>query len=99
MLDDATRTEIATSLDVLAAQDTWNEIVWQRCYDLVGANASQDDLVAYVFDDLIHYTGTSLFKRIPEPKHFEPFRQQFRDIASALRSRISLAEYKRMMSD
>jgi len=95
MLDDARRSEIATSLDDLAAQDAWNEIVWQRCYDLVGDNANADDLVAYVLDDLIHYTGTSLFKRTPEQKHLEPFRKQFRDIASALRSGMSLADYKK----
>jgi len=95
MLGDARRIEIAASLDDLAAQDRWNEIAWQRCYDLVGDHANEDDLVAYVLDDLIHYTGTSLFKRTPEPKHLEPFRQQFRDIASAIRSGISLADYKK----
>jgi hypothetical protein len=95
MLDDSTRIEIAKSLDDLAAQDVWNADVWQRCYDLVGANMTLDDLVAYVHDDLIHYTGTPLFRSAPRPKDFEPYRQQFRDIASALRSRMSLTDYKK----
>jgi len=95
MLDATTRMEIVKSLDDLAAQDLWNADEWQRCYDLVGANAKLDDLVAYVYDDLIHYTGTPLFRSAPRPRDFEPYRQQFRDTASALRSSMSLAEYKK----
>jgi len=95
MLDDATRIEIAKSLDDLATQDVWNVDAWQRCYDLVGANMKLDDLVAHVYDDLIHYTGTPLFRSAPRPRDFEPYRRQFRDIASALRSRMSLADYKK----
>jgi hypothetical protein len=95
MLDDTTRIDIAQSLDDLAAQDAWNADVWRRCYDLVGANMNQDDLVACVHDDLIHYSGRPLFKSTPRKKDFEPYRQQFRDIASGLRSRMSLADYKK----
>jgi hypothetical protein len=95
MLDDATRIAIAKSLDDLAAQDVWNADTWQRCYDLAGANMKLDDLVAYVHDDLTHYTGTPLFRSAPRPKDFEPYRQQFRDVASALRARMSFADYKK----
>ncbi len=95
MLGDAKRIEIAKSLEDLAAQNAWNKDVWQRCYDLVGANLDQDDLVAYVHDDLIHYTGKPLWSSEPRAKDFEPYRQQFRDIALALRSRMSLADYKK----
>jgi hypothetical protein len=95
MLDDTTRREIAKSLDELAAQDVWNADIWQRCYDLVDANMNEDDLVAYVHDDLIHYTGTPLFRSAPKRKDFEPYRQQFRDVASALRAHMSLTDYKK----
>jgi hypothetical protein len=95
MLEDSTRAEIAKSLDDLAAQQTWNESVWQLCYNLVGSNTSEDDLVAYVYDDLIHYTGTPLFRSTPRPKDLERYRQEFRDVAEALRSKMSLAEYKK----
>jgi hypothetical protein len=44
MLDDVKRIEIAKALEDLAAQDVWSADVWQRCYDLVGANAEEDDL-------------------------------------------------------
>ena len=54
--------EIAKSLDDLAPQDTWSADVWQQCFDLVTANMNEDDLLGYVLDDLIHYTGTRLFR-------------------------------------
>lgn len=95
MLDDATRTEIAKSLEEVAAQHEWNADIWQRCYDLVGGNMDKDDLVAYVYDDLIHYTGTRLFRSAPLRKDFEPYRREFSDVAVALRSRMSLADYKK----
>jgi hypothetical protein len=95
MLDDAKRIEIAKSLDDLAGQDAWNGDVWQRCYDLVTANMNQDELVAYVHEDLIHYTGTPLFRSAPRAKDLQPFRPQFRDIAAALRLKTSLADYRK----
>jgi hypothetical protein len=55
MLDDVKRIEIAKALEALATQDAWSADVWQRCYDLVGANAEKDDLLRHVHDDLIHY--------------------------------------------
>jgi hypothetical protein len=95
MLDDVKRIEIAKALEDLAAGDVWSADVWQRCYDLVGANAEEDDLLGYVHDDLIHYTGTRLFRSAPLSKDFNPYRQEFRDVATALRSRMSLADYKK----
>jgi len=95
MLDDVTRTEIAKALDDLAAQDIWNENVWKHCYDIVADNMSRDNLVSYVHDDLIHYTGRPLFRSTPRPEDLKPYRQQFRDVAEALRSRMSLADYKK----
>jgi hypothetical protein len=95
MLDDITRNEIARSLEDLAAQDAWSTDVWQRCHDLVRANVDEDDLVAYAQDDLVHYSGRSLFRSAPRPKNFNPYRQEFRDLATALRSHMSLADYKK----
>jgi hypothetical protein len=56
---------------------------------------SEDDLLSYVHDDLVHYTGTRLISSAPMAKDFNPFRQEFRDVATALRSRASLADYQR----
>ena len=95
MLDETKKAEIVRSLDDLVAQDAWNAQIWQRCYDLVTANADENELLAYVHDDLIHYTGTRLFRSTPIAKDFNPYRQGLRDIATALRSGMSLAEYKK----
>jgi hypothetical protein len=95
MLDDPKRIEIAKALEDLAAQETWNSDVWQQCYDLVGANAKKDDLLGYVHDDLVHYTGRPLFRSAPLPKDLNLYRQGFRDVATALRARMSLADYRK----
>lgn len=91
-MDDSTRTQIAESLDALANQDVWNADVWQRCYDLVDANTAMDPLVEYVFDDIIHYSGRRLLRSKPIPADFNQYRQEFRDVAAALRERLSLTE-------
>ncbi len=95
MLDDVKRAEIAKLLDDLAAQEVWNKDIWQRCYDSVSANMNENDLLSYVHDDLIHYTGRRLFRSSPLAKDFNPYRQEFRDVATALRSGMSLSEYKK----
>jgi peptidoglycan/xylan/chitin deacetylase (PgdA/CDA1 family) len=93
-MDDATRIEIAECLERLAAQPAWNEELWQRCYDLVTANMN-DELLAYVHDDLIHYTGRSLFRKQPRPADLQAYSQEFRDVALALRSRMSVTDFKK----
>ena len=95
MLDEVKRSEISKSLEDLAAQDVWDADVWQRCYDLVTAHFTEDELLRYVQDDLIHYTGTRLYRSVPIAKDFNPYRQEFRDVATALRSGMSLAQYKK----
>jgi hypothetical protein len=91
------RNEVAKSLEHLAEQPEWNAGVWQQCYDLVSANMN-DELLAYVHDDIIHYSGVfhSLnilgFRVKPDRHQLEDYRQEFRDIAAALRSGLSLGE-------
>ncbi len=91
------RSEIAGCLEALAREDRWNRALWQRCHDLVQANWD-NELLAYVYDDIVHYFG--LFRsqnflglRV-EPDHdgLEQYRQEFRDIAAALRSHMSFSE-------
>jgi hypothetical protein len=67
----------------------------QQCYDLVTANMNEDDVLGYVLHDLIHYTGTRLFRSAPMAKDFSPYRPEFRDVATALRSAMSLADYRK----
>jgi hypothetical protein len=94
-MDDATRNEIAECLERLAAQPAWNAELWQRCYELVTANLN-DELLAYIHDDLIHYTGTPLFRSEPRTADLQRFSQGFRDIADAVRSRMSLTDFKKL---
>ncbi len=94
VVDDATRNEIADCLDRLAGEPRWNEELWQRCYDLVSTH-SDNDLLAYLHDDLIHYTGTPLFRSEPRPADLASYSQEFRDFAAALRSRLSVTEFKK----
>jgi hypothetical protein len=94
VMNDAIRNEIAECLERLAAEPRWNAELWQRCYDLVTAHAD-DELLAYLHDDLVHYTGTPLFKSEPRPVDLHAYAQEFRDFAVALRSRLSVAEFKK----
>ena len=93
-MDDKTRNEVAECLEILAKQPVWNPAVWQRCFDIVNANGD-DELIAYFIDDLIHYTGTPLFSREPRPADIQSYSQEFRDMAQAVRSRMSLTEFKK----
>jgi len=98
-MDDVARHEVAEYLERLAGQPMWNPELWQRCYDLVGAN--WDNELQYVHDDLIHYSGEFHsrnifgFRRKPRHSALEYCRQEFRDIAAALRSSLSLSETKK----
>lgn len=91
-VNDTTRGEIAECLDQLAAQTSWNEELWQRCYDLVKANWD-DELVEYIYDDLVHYSGRPLLRS--RSAYLQPYSQEFRNFAVALRSKMSLAEFKK----
>jgi hypothetical protein len=99
-MDESTRIQVARCLEVLADQETWNPEIWQRCYDLVGASLDSP-LVAYVYDDVIHYSGLFHSRNIfsfrvrPNRSELADYRQEFRDVSSALRDSISLGEAKR----
>jgi hypothetical protein len=92
--DDCTRAKIADILDELAAQNVWNSDLWQQCYDLVAAHANEDELVAWVHDDVIHYSGKRLLRSAPIAQDFTTYREEFRNVAKALRTGMSVEEYK-----
>ena len=90
MLNDALRVEIVNSIEDLAALDARNEKVWQRSYDLVCPNENQDDLVKFARAALIHY-----FVLAGEARDLGPDRQQLRELAAAIRSRVSVADFRK----
>lgn len=99
-MEDATRKEIANHLDELADQQQWNSELWQRCYDLACAHRD-NELLAYIHDDLIHYSGEFHARNLagtrvkPNRGQLENYRQEFRRVASALREHLSLKEAKK----
>lgn len=99
-MNDGTRNEIAECLERLAAQTAWNLELWQRCHDLVKANWD-DEPLGYVYDDVVHYSGNFHSRNIfgfrvrPDRAQLEQVRQEFRDIATALRSSMPLSEAKK----
>ncbi|MCU1311415.1 MAG: hypothetical protein JWO20_2540 [Candidatus Angelobacter sp.] len=98
-MDESTRAEIADKLESLASQQVWNPEVWQQCHDAVRGNWDHE-LLAYVYDDVIHYSGLFHARNIfgfrvkPERYQLAQYRQEFRDIATALRQRMSLDDAK-----
>lgn len=98
-MEDATRNEVAESLEELAEQATWNPELWKRCHDLVKANWD-NEVLAYVYDDVVHYSGEFHSRNIfgfrvkPNRNQLEQYRQEFRGVAAALRSSMSLADAK-----
>jgi hypothetical protein len=65
-----------------------------------GAGNWEDELLAYVYDDLVHYSGVFQSYNLlglhvkPDRGQLEHYRQEFRDMATALRSGLSLSEAK-----
>lgn len=99
-MDNPTRNAVAAALENLASQESWNSEVWQHCYDLVKVNW-ENELLAYVHDDLIHYEGAFHSRNLlgfrvkPNPHELDDYRCEFRAIAAALRAELSLVDAKR----
>jgi hypothetical protein len=101
-MNERTRNAVAEALEDLASQVSWNSDVWQHGYDLVKANW-ENELLAYVHDDLIHYDGLfhhsgnllGLFHMKPDPHPLNEYRHKFRSIAAALRAGLSLPTAKK----
>ena len=69
-------------------------------HDLVKANWD-NELLEYVYDDIIHYSGEFHHRNIlgfrakPDRYQLAQYRQEFRDIAEALRTGLPLREAKK----
>jgi hypothetical protein len=96
-MDNRDQDKVVAWLERLADQSGWNTDVWQKCHDLVTANLD-NELLEYVFDDVIHYNGEFHSRNIlgisvnSSRLQLEQYRLEFRDIAAALRSGLSLIE-------
>jgi len=100
LMDEVTRNTVAECLEQLADQMVWSSGLWQRCHNLVQANWD-NELLKYDYDDLIHYSGVFHSRNIfgfrtkPDRYELQRYRQEFRDIATALRTSMPLSEAKK----
>jgi hypothetical protein len=100
-MDAVIRNEIAESLERLADQPEWNPEIWQRCYESVERHW-ENELLAYVFDDIVHYSGEFhsrnifFFRVKADRRRLDRYRQEFRDVAAALRACLSLSEARKI---
>lgn len=99
-MKEAARDAVADALDDLASQQSWNSAVWQKCFNLVTADWD-DELVAFVRHELIHYDDVSHprsilgFKVKPDLHRLQDYREEFRAVAAALRAHMPLIEAKK----
>lgn len=99
-MEDSNRIEIAESFERLADQSDWNAELWQRCHDLVAAHLD-DELLAYIYDEIIHYSGLFDSQNIlgfrvqPRLDQIEVYRREFRVVAHAVRTGMTLTEFKK----
>jgi|SRR6516225_4475633 hypothetical protein len=99
-MDDASRRELADSLDRLAEQADWNPELWQRCHDLV-QHDRDDELMGYVYDEIVHYSGVFQSPNVfglrvrPRRNQLELYRKELRVIANAVRLHAPLSQVKK----
>ena len=99
-MDELTRNRVAESLERLADQAVWNPELRRQTHELVQANW-ENELLRYVYDDIVHYSGEFHSYNLlgirtkPDRYQLEQYRQEFRDVASALRSSLSLNDAKK----
>jgi len=99
-MDDASRRELADSLDRLAEQADWNPELWQRCHDLL-QHDRDDELMGYVYDEIVHYSGVFQSPNVfglrvrPRRNQLELYRKELRVIANAVRLHAPLSQVKK----
>jgi len=99
-MNEAIRDAVAEALENLANQESWNPAAWQRCFNLVTANG-EDELMEFVnhdlifYDDFFHPRHILGFQPKPDFQRLAGYRRDFRVVASALRTHLSLGEAKK----
>jgi len=97
---DATRLEIAATLDAWADETGWNDDLWTRFNELLKVT-NVDGLLAHAHEELTHYSGQFNSRNLlgfhvkPDKDQVAGHREGFRMIAAAIRSSTTWDEYKR----
>jgi hypothetical protein len=94
------RLEVADTLDSIAAHSGWNDELSRRFNSLL-EQTDVDGLLAYAAEELIHYSGVfnSLnllgFRVKPDKNQVEGYKDEFRQVAEAIRDGTSWEDFKR----
>jgi hypothetical protein len=94
------RLEIAATLDAIAAHKGWSDDLWSQFNSLL-KRSDVDGILAYAREELIHYSGefnsTNLlgFRVKPDENQVTNYKDEFRQLADAIRSGTTWVEYKR----
>ena len=94
------RRQIAENLDAWADEGGWNEERWTQ-FNALMKSTHVDGLLAHAEEELIHFSGLFHARNIflvrvkPEKNQIESYRDEFRNIAIALRSETTWEQYKR----
>lgn len=97
---DKIRLEIADVLDAIAAESAWNDELWSR-FDALRKRAVVDSFIALADEELIHYSGVFNQRNIflmrvkPDKTQVQNYKEQFRQIAQAIRTGMPWEEYYR----
>jgi len=95
------RLRIAEILDAIAAHEEWSQELWEQ-FDERLRGVSVDDLIAYAYEELIHYSGEFNSMNLlglrtrPDKIQVDAYKTEFRQICLAIRSGTSWKEYKRI---
>jgi hypothetical protein len=94
------RLEIAAVLDAIAAHTGWSDDLWSQFHALL-KRADVDGILAYADEELNHYSGqfnarNLLLLRVkPDEIQVTGYKDEFRQLADAIRSGTTWDEYKR----
>jgi len=92
--------QIADLLDAWVAEDGWNDQRWQR-FDALIKSVEVDGRLAHADEELIHYSGEFNsynllgFRVKPNKSQVTQYKDEFHNIAEALRMGTSWEEYQR----
>jgi hypothetical protein len=92
--------EIAAILDAIAAHEGWSDDLWSQ-FNALLERADVDGILAHADEELIHYSGEFnsrnllLLREKPDEIQVTGYKDEFRQLADAIRSGTTWDEYKR----
>jgi hypothetical protein len=94
------RFEIAAVLDAIVAHAGWSDNLWLQFHALL-KRAEVDGILAHAAEELTHYSGQFnarnllLFRVKPDKDQVTGYKDEFQQLAAAIRAGTTWEEYKR----